>query len=47
LHVLQWLQENGYKFDHRAYTQAAACSGSLEFTLILNLDIESASVFYI
>ncbi len=30
LHVLQCLQENGYKFNHRAYTQAAACSGSLE-----------------
>ena len=30
LHVLQWLQENDYKFNHRAYVQAAACSGSLE-----------------
>ena len=30
LHVLQWLQENGYQFNHRAYVQAAACSGSLE-----------------
>jgi hypothetical protein len=30
LHVLQCLQENGYKFNHRAYTQAAACSGSLK-----------------
>jgi len=30
LHVLQWLQKNRYKFNHRAYIQAAACSGSLE-----------------
>ena len=30
LHVLQWLQENDYKFNHRAYVQTAACSGSLE-----------------
>jgi hypothetical protein len=30
LHVLQWLQKNRYKFNHRAYVQAAACSGSLE-----------------
>ena len=39
LHVLQWLQENGYQFNHRAYIQAAACSGSLEVIQYLrNLD---------
>jgi hypothetical protein len=30
LQLLQWLQNNGFKFNHRAYTQAAAFSGSLE-----------------
>ena len=27
--ILQWLQGNGFSFGHRAYTQAAACSGNL------------------
>ena len=39
LQVLLWLQENGYQFNHRAYIQAAACSGSLEVLQYLqNLD---------
>ncbi len=30
LQLMQWLQDHGFKFTHRAYTQAAAFSGSLE-----------------